>query len=100
MRIAVRMLWVLLVCAGCRAGNGGGEEQPRKPAVEAHGGQGESAAQGARVVLLPEGRDPITVPVEIARTPAERSRGLMFRISLPENAGMLFLFDRPDQQSF
>jgi uncharacterized protein len=95
---ALRVLLVLLVC-GCRAGAAGSEEQPRQPANEAHAGQTASPSS-ARVVLMPEGREPITVPVEIARTPAERSRGLMFRISLPENAGMVFLFDRPDQLSF
>jgi uncharacterized protein len=96
---ALRVLVCLFLC-GCRAGAAGGEDQPRKPAVEAHAGQGEAAAQGARVVLLPEGRDPISVPVEVARTAPERSRGLMFRVSLPENEGMLFLFERPDQLTF
>lgn len=44
-------------------------------------------------------REPLTVvggpalKVEIAKTPAQRSRGLMERDSLPENAGMLFLYD-------
>jgi uncharacterized membrane protein (UPF0127 family) len=35
--------------------------------------------------------------VEVARTPAERSRGLMFRERLDEDAGMLFLYaeDQP-----
>ena len=95
---ALRVLLVVLVGA-CRGGGSGGEEQPRQPANEAHAGQTATMAS-ARVILMPEGRETITVPVEIARTPAERSRGLMFRISLPENEGMLFLFERPDQLSF
>lgn len=35
------------------------------------------------------------VRVELARTEPEQERGLMFRRALDENAGMLFLFDRP-----
>jgi len=37
-----------------------------------------------------------TVTAEIAATPNARRRGLMFRESLPENHGMLFIF--PDEQ--
>ncbi|MBL0319126.1 MAG: DUF192 domain-containing protein [Alphaproteobacteria bacterium] len=33
--------------------------------------------------------------VEIAGTPSQRQYGLMYRSSLPENAGMLFLFGSP-----
>lgn len=36
-----------------------------------------------------------TVRAEVAATDAERERGLMYRKSLPENSGMLFVFDRP-----
>jgi uncharacterized membrane protein (UPF0127 family) len=38
--------------------------------------------------------------VEVAATPEARSRGLMFRESLPASAGMLFLFERPGRVSF
>lgn len=31
--------------------------------------------------------------VEIAETPEQHARGLMFRSSMPENHGMLFIFD-------
>ncbi|HSL64883.1 MAG TPA: DUF192 domain-containing protein [Gaiellaceae bacterium] len=37
-------------------------------------------------------RGPVLVRVEIAETPAQRQRGLMFRRSLAPNAGMVFLF--------
>jgi len=33
--------------------------------------------------------------VEIAKTEAEREKGLMFRQSLAENSGMLFVFEKP-----
>ncbi|MEM4268348.1 MAG: DUF192 domain-containing protein [Candidatus Woesearchaeota archaeon] len=38
--------------------------------------------------------------VEIARTEHERSLGLMFRDSLPENQGMLFIFEEEDYHAF
>jgi uncharacterized membrane protein (UPF0127 family) len=37
----------------------------------------------------------VVVSLEVARTEAERARGLMHRASLPERAGMIFLFERP-----
>jgi uncharacterized membrane protein (UPF0127 family) len=38
--------------------------------------------------------------VEIADDEAERERGLMFRDKLPSSAGMLFVYDRPQQVAF
>jgi hypothetical protein len=43
---------------------------------------------------------PALVLAELARTEAERERGLMFRTSLPEGTGMLFIFDRDDRLGF
>jgi hypothetical protein len=40
------------------------------------------------------------ITVEIARDPEQRSRGLMFRDSLPPDHGMLFLFPRDEVQAF
>ncbi len=40
------------------------------------------------------------ITVEVARRPAERSHGLMFRESLPPDHGMLFLFERDEVQTF
>ncbi len=40
------------------------------------------------------------VDVEIADEPGERSRGLMFRDSLDDEAGMLFVYPAPRQLSF
>jgi uncharacterized protein len=43
---------------------------------------------------------PIILDVEIADNEEERMRGLMYRQSLPENAGMLFIFTNDEDRSF
>jgi hypothetical protein len=59
----------------------------------------EPAAR-ARVVVetASGGRHPVTV--ELARTDAERARGLMHRRDLAEDAGMLFLFAERGDHAF
>lgn len=47
-------------------------------------------------LLLPDGRK---IEAEVARTPQERARGLMFREHLGLAHGMLFVFDRPQRLS-
>ena len=42
----------------------------------------------------------VELAVEIADTPEERSRGLMGRESLPERAGMLFLYEEDTRGGF
>ena len=53
-----------------------------------------------RVVLAPAGAAEATVVVEVARTPAELQRGLMYRERLDPGRGMLFLFPRPERLTF
>jgi len=50
-------------------------------------------------VVFPEAKD-TTVTVEIARTNETRMRGLMYRKSLPEDQGMIFVFDTPGKHKF
>ncbi len=38
--------------------------------------------------------------VELADTPGEREKGLMFRETMPKSAGMLFVYERPQSASF
>ncbi len=47
-------------------------------------------------VVLPSGR---VINAELARTPAERARGLMFRRSMPSDAGMLIVFPTPGRHA-
>lgn len=51
------------------------------------------------VILETKGRT-LRVALEVVRTPKERERGLMYRRELAEFQGMLFIFDRQENQSF
>lgn len=42
----------------------------------------------------------VTVQVEVARTAAERERGLMYRRTLPAKAGMVFVYPRAVSHGF
>lgn len=53
----------------------------------------ETRKQASLACLRRAGQDKC-FNVEIAKTPAERERGLMFRAKLGENAGMLFIFEK------
>jgi len=78
---------LLLGAAAASCGSAGGAE-----------GGGQDASQEARPVTLESEKVPIRVggieiQVEIADDEAERAKGLMFRQSLPENEGMLFVYE-------
>jgi uncharacterized membrane protein (UPF0127 family) len=46
------------------------------------------------------GGAPVRLRAELARTETERARGLMYRTSLPDGEGMLFVFERDQVLSF
>jgi len=74
----------------------------------ASSGQGQSSTTGSPTAELTSavlfqpasGAPPVRVRVELARTPEEQMRGLMFRRSLGPDAGMLFLFERAEPRRF
>lgn len=76
-----------ILVAGC-ARPAGGHAAPGKGATP--------ASNGPRVVL-PTG---VTIAVELAVTDQEKAQGLMFRESMPRDAGMIFLFDQPEIRPF
>lgn len=47
-----------------------------------------------------QGSDTFHVRIEIADNEAQRERGLMFRTSMPDTSGMLFIYSSPQQGSF
>ncbi len=60
----------------------------------------EEAVPEATVTIINSAGERVEVPVEVADTEDERQTGLMGRAALPEDAGMLFVFDSEQQLSF
>lgn len=58
-----------------------------------------SVAQELQPLQIVSGDERHEFIVELAATPAERSRGLMYRRSMPADHGMLFDFERDDMVS-
>ena len=86
---ACMLLGAVAVAAGCSAP----DAPPPRPV-------NPTPAAPARTELpqatLPDG---LTVSLEVPETDGEKSEGLMYRASLPENQGMLFLLARPSRPS-
>lgn len=53
-----------------------------------------------KIILQTKSGEELIYQVELASTPEEQRKGLMFRNSLPENAGMLFIFHHTAIQTF
>lgn len=67
------------------------------------GNGAQAQAQAASValpVVIRTARGAHRFDVEVARTPQEQEKGLMFRKALPANGGMLFPMDPPRTASF
>jgi len=73
-------------------------DRPAAPVVEEAADAGRPELDG-RVGLRGSDGD-VSVRVEVVKTSTLRTRGLMFRRHLDDDAGMLFLFRRPEHQSF
>ena len=54
----------------------------------------------AQISIERDGAAAVPLTVELAKTDAERSRGLMHRKRLPDGEGMLFIFERDETLSF
>lgn len=61
---------------------------------------GPAAGLPRDVVLLETASSQYRFEVEIADDPVERAQGLMYRQSLADNAGMLFLYSHPQPVEF
>lgn len=108
-RAGLRFLPLVLALLGgaaaCEAAGGdGGPARERAPAEQAAGG-GEAGTVDQQAPRPPLGRAWVifgadTVVAEVARSYEERQRGLMYRESVPEGTGMLFVFPEEDTQGF
>ena len=54
-----------------------------------------TAAQDVGTLVLKTASGDHRYRVEVAKTPAEKARGLMFRRGLPQDQGMIFLYETP-----
>ena len=68
-------------------------------ALFSQAGSGDAGRADAKMPMVRLGKDNI-VKVEVATTEAEIQRGLMFRTSLAEDSGMIFLFRPPRAVNF
>ena len=87
--LALSLLLALAVaCGGAGGGDGKG----------ADGGDGTLPT--ATITLIDRDGRRAELTVEVARSAAERSRGLMFREELAEERGMLFVYQRETRAGF
>jgi uncharacterized protein len=106
--LAVTLGMVVMACTPEKAVGGPPSHQPRagsaKTPPSAHPQTDSIDAVNdstqPRVILTPPGRPPVSVKVELAKTPQERAKGLMYRQYLPAESGMLFVFDKPQELAF
>lgn len=98
--------WVLfiamLLASGCSAGPAHSPEPSpavQSPPATASAPTATSTAAGPRSFPTAVLSDGTVIHLEIAETQEERSRGLMFRPSLAEDRGMIFLFEQPGRLS-
>ena len=89
-------LGLLLPCLVQCKSAGGSEAQAAPPQAA----RAAVAPEEPVVELSPLGGAPVRVKVELAQTPEQRQRGLMFRKHLAPDAGMLFIFERPQHNVF
>ncbi len=59
-----------------------------------------SAAASPATVAIDTGARKVVFRVEVAVTPEEHARGLMYRSRMATDAGMIFVFDEPSVQRF
>jgi uncharacterized membrane protein (UPF0127 family) len=68
-----------------------------------HGGPEKDGAikfEKRELSIRRAGAAPVSLEAELARSEQERARGLMYRKSLEDGKGMLFIFDRDQVMSF
>ncbi|MBI3185251.1 MAG: DUF192 domain-containing protein [Myxococcales bacterium] len=92
-------LFVAIALGGCPSSAGQGRSGRADAEVTAEDFPAPKLPT-ARVLLRDVYGGARAIEVEVAATPASRTRGLMWRKSLPEGKGMLFVFPKEEDQGF
>lgn len=94
--LVVLLLLFASVLNGCNAGALlGGDNVESNDTVWLDGGEVDGPT-----LTVKTNNDSYTFDIEIADTPEERSKGLMYRESMKDNHGMLFIFDEEQELNF
>lgn len=94
MLLAAVMLGVSFAATACSA------REPAAPAVDINQPHPTSPAFVTEPLSIDTARGTLKFQVEIADSDAERQHGLMYRTSMPQMHGMLFIFDEAAPRSF
>ncbi|MBC2777220.1 DUF192 domain-containing protein [Parasphingopyxis marina] len=89
----------LMLVTGCRAEPQLPQNPPIETAETVETAPAAAQAETIAVTIRTDAGEHL-FDAELAITPEEQRRGLMFRESLPENGGMLFPFEYPRYASF
>ena len=92
MRAGPALLLALFLALGVACGGGSADD--------GNGDNADGTLPTAKISLISVAGGRAELTVELARTGAERSRGLMFRDRLPEERGMLFVFEGETKSGF
>ena len=96
--LAIGVLAVLSV--GCDQNPQPPEEKGPAISTDRSAKPTEFKKEGELYCLSADGDTLRKLDIEIAALEHERTRGLMWRRSLPDNQGMLFIFEREERRSF
>ncbi len=94
--LVILLLIFVLIFGGCNAGALlGNDNVDSNDTVWLDAGE----TDGPKITINTN-NDSYTFDIEIADTSAERSKGLMYRESMKNNHGMLFIFDEEEELNF
>lgn len=89
---------MLMSCSGLNAGGGGSAQA--KGCTPGTVLENSEAGLEQTTLCISSGKKSHAFTVEIARTPPQQARGLMFRTELADNRGMIFPFNETRMASF
>lgn len=93
------VLLAALMLAGCKAAPEPAADTDKPASAETGATDPESGLPVVPLTIRGRGK-PHDFHVEVAGTPQEQAKGLMFRTGLAPDAGMIFPFDPPREASF